>query len=201
MQSILKISAAFVLAATAVVAIPAGTTAAGTTVAVTSAAATTAAGTTIAVTSAAATTAAGTTVVVTSAAATTVAVTSVAATTSALPLPPVFTQVFTNLTAATQAVDFITFDLVSSVAECTAACNSVTGCNFFNRTPLLFSFPSPLTPRSIPRRPRKGKQPLLTCSLYSTCHTAVDATNTGGQTQPDGTEDFIANSSGFCKVA
>jgi len=41
--------------------------------------------------------------------------------------------------------------------------------------------------------------PQLTCSLYETCHDTDTLTNTGGQTQPDGSINFITDSDGFCK--
>ena len=40
----------------------------------------------------------------------------------------------------------------------------------------------------------------LTCSLYAGCHTVAEATNVGGQTQPDGSINFIRNSDGYCKT-
>ena len=42
--------------------------------------------------------------------------------------------------------------------------------------------------------------PLLTCALFQYCHDASDATNYGGQTQPDGKVDYIADSNGWCKA-
>ena len=45
----------------------------------------------------------------------------------------------------------------------------------------------------------KGGSTQLTCSLFSLCHDASDAINTGGQTQPDGSIDYIIESDGFCK--
>lgn len=44
----------------------------------------------------------------------------------------------------------------------------------------------------------KGGSTQLTCSLFSSCHNSSDADNVGGQTQPDGSVDFIINSDGFC---
>jgi hypothetical protein len=41
--------------------------------------------------------------------------------------------------------------------------------------------------------------PLLTCSLFTECLTTSTADNCGGQTQADGSVDFIINSDGFCK--
>ncbi|KAF9526070.1 hypothetical protein CPB83DRAFT_858613 [Crepidotus variabilis] len=102
--------------------------------------------------------------------------------------PPVpndgYTQTFHNLTGATQASDYITFGLVDTVADCKAMCNSVSGCGFAN------------TYHDVNG---KNGSPQLTCSLFTTCHGASDATNTGGQSQPDGTIDYITNSDGWCK--
>ncbi|SJK98127.1 uncharacterized protein ARMOST_01387 [Armillaria ostoyae] len=92
---------------------------------------------------------------------------------------------FDNLTAAINGVDFITFGLVETVHACMDFCDSVEGCLFIN-----------------PFHDVDGKDgsPDFTCSLFAGCHTADDATNTGGQTQPDGLIDSIADSSGFCKT-
>ena len=46
----------------------------------------------------------------------------------------------------------------------------------------------------------KDASPLLTCSLFSYCHTAADADNRGGQTEPDGSVDYIIDSDGYCKL-
>ncbi|TFK69799.1 hypothetical protein BDN72DRAFT_767578 [Pluteus cervinus] len=103
------------------------------------------------------------------------------------PTPPPsdgYHQTFSNLTGATQAADYLTFGLVDTVADCKAMCNGVTGCDFVN------------TYHDVNG---KGGSTQLTCSLFSQCHDASDADNVGGQTQADGTVDFITNSDGFCK--
>ncbi|TFK37656.1 hypothetical protein BDQ12DRAFT_607294 [Crucibulum laeve] len=103
------------------------------------------------------------------------------------PTPPPsdgYHQTFSNLTGATQAGDYLTFGLVDTVADCKAMCNSVAGCNFVN---------------SYHDVNGKDGSTQLTCSLFSACHTSSDADNLGGQTQPDGSIDFITNSDGFCK--
>lgn len=92
-------------------------------------------------------------------------------------------QVFSGLTAAIQADDYMTFGLVDTVADCQTMCEGVDGCVFFNAYHDVNG---------------KDGSPLLTCSLYSGCHTAAEATNTGGQTQPDGSVDFITDSEGWC---
>lgn len=101
-------------------------------------------------------------------------------------LPPStddYSQIFNNYTGATQSPDYMTYGLVDTVAACKDMCNSVTGCLFVN---------------SYHDVNGKNGSPLLTCSLFSRCHTLVDAINRGGQTQADGTIDFITNSDGYC---
>ncbi|KAF8638075.1 hypothetical protein AX16_010707 [Volvariella volvacea WC 439] len=95
-----------------------------------------------------------------------------------------YTQTFSNLTGATQAPGYLTFGLVETVADCKAMCNNVQGCQFAN------------TYHDVNG---KDGSPLLTCSLYDACQTAATATNTGGQTQPDGSVNYITNSDGWCK--
>ncbi|KAF5358684.1 hypothetical protein D9758_007657 [Tetrapyrgos nigripes] len=101
------------------------------------------------------------------------------------PEPPVFEVVFSNLTGAINAPGFLTFALVQTVDDCEAFCNGVAGCVFLNAFNDVNG---------------KDNSTLLTCSVYDTCHNATEATNTGGQTQPDGTVDFIKDSTGECKV-
>jgi len=102
------------------------------------------------------------------------------------PTPPSdgYTQTFANLTGATQADGYMTYGLVDTVAQCKAMCNSVVGCKFVN------------TYHDVNG---KGGSTQLTCSLFNTCYNATTATNTGGQTQPNGSVDFITNSDGYCK--
>ncbi|KAJ3483655.1 hypothetical protein NLJ89_g12043 [Agrocybe chaxingu] len=124
-----------------------------------------------------------------------------------------YTQTFKNLTGATQAQDYMTFGLVDTIAGtyfsayfmpdcdtaialeldleavasrayCKAMCNNVSGCKFVN------------TYNDVNG---KDGSTQLTCSLFSKCHDSSDATNTGGQTQPDGSINFIRNSDGYCK--
>ncbi|KAG6908046.1 hypothetical protein DXG01_006408 [Tephrocybe rancida] len=104
------------------------------------------------------------------------------------PTPPPagdgYTPTFQNLTGATQASDYMTYGLVDTVADCKAMCNSVSGCTFVN------------TYHDVNG---KGGSTQLTCSLFSQCHDASDADNVGGQSQPDGSIDFITSSDGYCK--
>ncbi|THU82571.1 fruit-body specific gene A, partial [Dendrothele bispora CBS 962.96] len=102
------------------------------------------------------------------------------------PPPPSdgFTPTFLNLTGATQANDFLTFGLVDTVDDCKTMCLNVEGCAFIN------------TYHDVNG---KGGSPLLTCSLFGSCHGPDTATNVGGQSQPDGSLDFITNSDGYCK--
>ncbi|KAF7350055.1 Fruit-body specific protein a [Mycena venus] len=69
-------------------------------------------------------------------------------------------------------------------AHCEAMCDSVYGCTFFN------------TYHDVNG---KNGSPQLTCALFEKCLTASSADNCGGQTQPDGTLDYITNSDGYCK--
>ncbi|KAF8885464.1 fruit-body specific protein A [Infundibulicybe gibba] len=110
----------------------------------------------------------------------------VAASFSAAASAAVYNSTFTNLTAAVNTGDFITFSLQPTTAACTAFCTSVTNCTFAN---------SYLDVNG------KNGTTMLTCSLYTKCHNAVDATNTGGQIQPNGKPDTIASSDGFCRVS
>ncbi|KAF9255100.1 hypothetical protein L218DRAFT_884858 [Marasmius fiardii PR-910] len=95
-----------------------------------------------------------------------------------------YKEVFDGCDGAVQADDYITFGLVDSVDDCKAMCRDSDECNFIN------------TYHDV-----KGKDgsPLLTCSLFSKCHTKGDAINKGGQTQPDGSINRIADSAGYCK--
>ncbi|KDR67275.1 hypothetical protein GALMADRAFT_283615 [Galerina marginata CBS 339.88] len=96
-----------------------------------------------------------------------------------------YIETFDNITAAVQADDFMTFGLVETVDDCKAMCDSVPGCTFVN---------------SFHDVNGKGGSTDLTCSLFKFCHTSADADNAGGQSQPDGSIDFIINSDGWCKV-
>ncbi|KIM41663.1 hypothetical protein M413DRAFT_71303 [Hebeloma cylindrosporum] len=113
-------------------------------------------------------------------------------TTSSAPIPTStvpedgYTQTFSNLTGATQADDYMTYGLVDTVADCKTMCNTVQGCKFAN---------------SYHDVNGKDGSTQLTCSLFTSCHDASSADNYGGQTQPDGSIDFITNSDGWCKVA
>ncbi|KAH6919118.1 hypothetical protein BKA70DRAFT_1555055 [Coprinopsis sp. MPI-PUGE-AT-0042] len=93
-------------------------------------------------------------------------------------------QTFKNLTGATQAGDYITFGLVDTIGDCKAMCNTVKECYFAN------------TYNDVNGKDGSKR---LTCSLYAKCHSSKDATNEGGQTQPDGSVNYIRNSDGWCK--
>ncbi|KAJ7578989.1 hypothetical protein C8J56DRAFT_964525 [Mycena floridula] len=102
------------------------------------------------------------------------------------PKPPPsdgWTQVFSNLTGAIEADDFLTFGMTDDVEGCKQMCENVGPCFFINAYHDVNG---------------KDGSPLLTCSLYANCHTAAEATNLGGQSQPDGSIDFIRQSDGFC---
>ncbi|KAJ7233843.1 hypothetical protein B0H12DRAFT_1076474 [Mycena haematopus] len=98
--------------------------------------------------------------------------------------PPEYTPTFTNQTCATQDNSYQTFGLVDTIADCEAMCDSVSGCTFVN------------TYHDVNG---KDGSTQLTCSLFTTCLTAASNDNCGGQSQPDGSVDFITNSDGYCK--
>ncbi|KAF5355187.1 hypothetical protein D9756_005310 [Leucocoprinus leucothites] len=109
-------------------------------------------------------------------------------TTSTTPTPTPtngYIPTFYNITAAVQADDYMTFGLVETVDDCMEMCDNVGGCAFANTYHDVHG---------------KDGSPLLTCALFSKCHGPEDADNAGGQTQPDGSVDFIANSDGWCKA-
>ncbi|KAJ4479737.1 hypothetical protein C8J55DRAFT_560884 [Lentinula edodes] len=95
---------------------------------------------------------------------------------------PTYTTVFSGLDASIEGSGYITYGLVDTNADCEALCNSVSNCVFFNSYYDVHG---------------KDENPQLTCSLYSVVHTAADATNKGGQTEPDGFMDYISNSAGY----
>ncbi|KAF7356035.1 DUF3494 domain-containing protein [Mycena venus] len=95
--------------------------------------------------------------------------------------PTCFTTAFKNLNASIQGDDFLTFTLTDTAEECIDLCACTEGCVFAN-----------------PNFDNAKNTTQLTCSLYAGCHTAADATNTGGQTLPDGSLSTVTNSSGFC---
>ncbi|KAJ7189173.1 hypothetical protein C8R46DRAFT_1157802 [Mycena filopes] len=98
--------------------------------------------------------------------------------------PPEFSQTFYNLTCAAQDDSYETFGLVDTIADCAAMCDAISGCTFFN------------TYHDVNG---KDGSPQLTCALFQKCLTADSADNCGGQSQPDGSIDFIIQSDGFCK--
>ncbi|KAJ3799979.1 hypothetical protein GGU11DRAFT_870448 [Lentinula aff. detonsa] len=103
-----------------------------------------------------------------------------------IPKPPPkngWVPTFSNLTGATQAGDYLTYGLVDTIQDCETMCLNVEGCIFIN------------TYHDVNG---KNGSPQLTCSLFSLCHDASDADNKGGQTQPDGSVDYITDSDGFC---
>ncbi|KAJ7678087.1 hypothetical protein DFH06DRAFT_1167836 [Mycena polygramma] len=100
------------------------------------------------------------------------------------PSPPEYTQTFYNLTCAAQDDGYQTYGLVDTVADCEAMCDSVSGCTFFN------------TYHDVNG---KDGSTQLTCALFEKCLPASSADNCGGQSQPDGSVDFITNSDGYCK--
>ncbi|KAJ7204788.1 hypothetical protein GGX14DRAFT_646313 [Mycena pura] len=100
------------------------------------------------------------------------------------PPPPEYSPTFYNLTCASQDGSYLTYGLVDTVADCQAMCDTVTDCVFLN---------------TYHDNNGKDGSPQLTCSLFSQCLEASSADNCGGQTQPDGSVDFITASDGYCK--
>ncbi|KAJ7450810.1 hypothetical protein FB451DRAFT_1285201 [Mycena latifolia] len=100
------------------------------------------------------------------------------------PPPPEYSQTFYNLTCAAQDDSYQTYGLVDTVADCIAMCDTVPECTFFN------------TYHDVNG---KDGSTQLTCALFKECLPASSADNCGGQTQPDGSVDFITNSDGYCK--
>ncbi|KAF9054287.1 hypothetical protein BJ165DRAFT_699570 [Panaeolus papilionaceus] len=112
--------------------------------------------------------------------------TSSSSSTAPTPTPTAgYTPTFQNITGAIQADDYLTFGLVDTLDDCIAMCNGVSGCNFFNIYHDVNG---------------KDGSPDFTCSLFGGCHGPEAADNVGGQTQPDGSVNFIRDSSGFCKL-
>ncbi|EAU87630.1 hypothetical protein CC1G_09727 [Coprinopsis cinerea okayama7 len=103
------------------------------------------------------------------------------------PTPPAdgYEQTFKNLTGATQGHDYLTFGLVDTVPDCKAMCNGIPECKFANTYYDVNG---------------KDGSTQLTCALFKGCHDASTATNEGGQTQPDGSINYIRNSDGWCKA-
>ncbi|KAJ3801890.1 hypothetical protein GGU11DRAFT_137480 [Lentinula aff. detonsa] len=97
------------------------------------------------------------------------------------PTPSYYT-VFSGLTGAINGPGYLTYGLVDTVDDCEAMCNSVSGCVFVNAYHDVNG---------------KNGSPLLTCSLYSEVDGADQATNYGGQLQPDGSYDYVTDSDGY----
>ncbi|KAJ3898311.1 hypothetical protein F5879DRAFT_634151 [Lentinula edodes] len=95
---------------------------------------------------------------------------------------PSYVTVFSGLNASVDGSGYITYGLVDDNADCETFCDTVSNCIFIN---------------SYYDVNGKDESPKLTCSLYSVVHTAADATNTGGQTEPDGFMDYISDSAGY----
>ncbi|KAJ7063739.1 hypothetical protein C8F01DRAFT_1251263 [Mycena amicta] len=99
---------------------------------------------------------------------------------------PCFTTAFTNLNASIHGDDYLSYILTDTVQECIDFCACrPDGCGFAN-----------------PYYDNNAKDTtMLTCAYYAGCHTAADATNFGGQSEPDGSLSTVSNSSGYCLVA
>eukprot|EP00914_Ancora_sagittata_P031487 GHVO01063789.1.p1 GENE.GHVO01063789.1~~GHVO01063789.1.p1 ORF type:complete len:322 (-),score=1.59 GHVO01063789.1:146-1081(-) len=95
-----------------------------------------------------------------------------------------YDQKFSNLKAATEDKSYITYGLVDTINDCAKMCTMTSGCTFFN---------------TYHDNNGKGGSTQLTCSLFSVCQTMSTATNKGGQTQSDGSTNYITDSNGYCK--
>ncbi|KAJ7100087.1 hypothetical protein B0H15DRAFT_507174 [Mycena belliarum] len=95
---------------------------------------------------------------------------------------PCYTVAFEDLDASIHGDDYLSYILTDTVQECIDFCACRPGCVFAN-----------------PYFDNNAKNTtMLTCAFYAGCHTAADATNTGGQTEPDGSLSTISSSSGYC---
>ncbi|KAJ7272491.1 hypothetical protein C8J57DRAFT_1064658 [Mycena rebaudengoi] len=79
---------------------------------------------------------------------------------------------------------YLTYGLVDTVDDCADMCDTVNGCNFFN---------------TYHDNNGKNGSPQLTCSLFNKCLSPESADNCGGQTQPNGSLNYITASAGYCK--
>ncbi|KAJ4479738.1 hypothetical protein C8J55DRAFT_560885 [Lentinula edodes] len=95
---------------------------------------------------------------------------------------PSYYTIFSGLDGAIEGSGYLTYGLVDTVSDCESMCNRVSGCIFIN------------TYHDVNG---KNGSPELTCSLYSELHTAAEAINKGGQTQPDGSLDYVTDSDGY----
>ncbi|KAH7878831.1 hypothetical protein F5879DRAFT_695003 [Lentinula edodes] len=107
--------------------------------------------------------------------------TTTAATTQSTSTPSYYT-IFSGLDGAIEGSGYLTYGLVDTISDCESMCNRVTGCIFIN------------TYHDVNG---KNGSPELTCSLYSELHTSAEAINKGGQTQPDGSIDYVTDSDGY----
>ncbi|PWN51246.1 hypothetical protein IE53DRAFT_386407 [Violaceomyces palustris] len=99
---------------------------------------------------------------------------------------PNYFATFYGKTCATQASDYLTYSLQSSVGDCLSFCDSVKGCKFVNSY--------------IDKRSSKETEQ-YTCSAYSKYHYEDSATNCGGQDQTgSGQTNYITDSAGFNRI-
>ncbi|KAJ6570960.1 hypothetical protein DFH09DRAFT_1312976 [Mycena vulgaris] len=77
---------------------------------------------------------------------------------------PCYTTAFEDLDGSVHGDDYLSYILTDTVDECISFCACRPGCAFAN-----------------PYYDNNGKNTtMLTCAIYAGCHTAADATNTGG---------------------
>ncbi|KAF9055012.1 hypothetical protein BDZ89DRAFT_2672 [Hymenopellis radicata] len=89
----------------------------------------------------------------------------------------------TNYKCAVQADDYLTYGLVDTIKDCDTMCKGVKGCGFYN---------------TYHDNNAKDGSTKLTCALFKYCHGSKDADNCGGQTQKNGSQNYITESQGFC---
>ncbi|KAJ7291460.1 hypothetical protein C8J57DRAFT_1458304 [Mycena rebaudengoi] len=104
---------------------------------------------------------------------------------------PCYSTAFENLEASIHGDDYLTYILTDTVDAFALA-----GLAARSQTPI-----TTITPRSRRIFLHMLNTTMLTCAIYAGCHTAADATNTGGQTEPDGGVSAVTNSSGYCLKA
>ncbi|KAJ7491371.1 hypothetical protein B0H11DRAFT_2277873 [Mycena galericulata] len=95
--------------------------------------------------------------------------------------PTTYTVEFQNLNASIIGDDYLGYILTDTDQECIDFCFTI---------PSVCAFVNPYHDNG------EKNTTMLTCAYYSGCHTAADATNFGGQTDPDGSIGTISNSSG-----
>nr|GAT57030.1 predicted protein [Mycena chlorophos] len=97
-----------------------------------------------------------------------------------------YTEVFCDLSCASQDDSYLTYGLVDTIEECECMCDSVSGCVFFNTY-------------HDNNADGKGDSTELTCALFSKRLDESSAINCGDQPQANGGVDCITDSEGYSK--